>query len=160
MNTSPSSGAAPSESSSLAVREPGDRLLSRRTVLYVGSVGLAFLVGWVPMWLRLGQASGEREAAVLELRRVRLQLHAASALIEARRGDYELARQSASAFFTALSEELNRGPKGALGKRPRAPFEALLQQRDTLITLLARSDAAATEQLSELYATVRGALEP
>lgn len=159
MNAMTPPAGPPSEPSAEPLPEPGDRLLSRRTVLYLVSVALAFLVGWVPTWLRLARTTSERETTAMELRRVRLQLHAATALIEARRGDYELARQSASAFFTALSQELNRGPKGALAELPRAPWETLLQQRDTLITLLARSDAGATDQLAELYATVRGALE-
>jgi hypothetical protein len=84
----------------------------------------------------------------------------ASAAIDARRGDYEPARQGASEFFTELRAEMDRGAKSALTEAQRAALEPMFAQRDNIITLLARSDPAAADRLSDIYAGYRKAVQP
>jgi hypothetical protein len=79
----------------------------------------------------------------------------ASAAIDARRGDYETARQAASGFFTSLRTEFNRGVDSALSPAEIAGLQPLLTRRDEIITLLARGDATSADLLSDLYVSYR-----
>jgi hypothetical protein len=100
----------------------------------------------------------EREAARREVRLKRIELTLASSALDARRGEYEQARQEAAAFFTGLGEEV-RSETPILDAGQRATMEELMRQRDELITLLARSDPASTERLANLYVAFRQALQ-
>jgi hypothetical protein len=86
----------------------------------------------------------------------------AAAAIQARRGDYEPAREAASTFYTNLRAELDRRPSG-FTESQREMMRSLLAQRDQLITLLARADAAVAERLADAYVSYRqttGTLPP
>ncbi|MFY9622308.1 MAG: hypothetical protein WAM70_14880 [Pyrinomonadaceae bacterium] len=122
--------------------------------IIAGIVIAAFLIGLVPMWLKARSAAGERDAAQRELRLTKLQLTLASASIDARRGEYEDARQAASDFLTALHNQVNgTGGDSDLTSPQRDSLKPLLNDRDTLITLLARGDPASADRLSDLYAS-------
>jgi hypothetical protein len=90
-----------------------------------------------------------------QLKPARRQNTLASAVIDARRGDYEPARQAASDFFTSLRAETERGNESALSQAQRDGVQALFKQRDEIITLLARGDPAAADRLSDLYVSYR-----
>src|SRR5258705_626751 len=74
----------------------------RRFLLYAAVLLVVFLLGLVPMWMTARGHARERDAAQAALRISTLQNTLASAAIDARRGEYEPARQAASAFFTNL----------------------------------------------------------
>ena len=120
----------------------------RRVIIHVDVLLLAFLLGFVPKWLKSRNA--ERQ-----LSQARIANSLAFAAIDARRGDYETARQAASDFFTALRTEFNRGVDSALSRAEIAGLQPLLTQRDEIITLLARGDATSADLLSSLYASYR-----
>jgi hypothetical protein len=61
----------------------------------------------------------------------------------------------ASAFFTEARSEIDQGDKSALTREQRDALGPLLAPRDELITLLARSDPASADRLSNLYVAVR-----
>jgi hypothetical protein len=86
---------------------------------------------------------------------VRLQNNLASAVIDARRGDYEPARQTASQFFTSLRAEIDKGNTSNFTQAQREGMQPLFAGRDELITLLARSDPASAERLSDLFVVYR-----
>jgi hypothetical protein len=130
----------------------------KRAGVYVGVALVIFLLGLVPMWLKARGAASQRDAARRELRLSQTQGALASAAIDARRGEYETARQTASDFFTALRSELDAGDDSPLNARQREAATPLLQRRDELITLLARSDPASAERLSDLYVAYRAAV--
>ncbi|HEX7316949.1 MAG TPA: hypothetical protein VF297_23810 [Pyrinomonadaceae bacterium] len=130
----------------------------RRAGIYFGVALFVFLLGLVPMWLKAREASGQRDAARRELRLSRTQGTLASAAIDARRGEYETARQTASDFFTTLRGELDAGEESPLNARQRTAAAPLLASRDDIITLLARSDPAAADRLSDLYVSYRAAV--
>ena len=90
-----------------------------------------------------------RNSARIKL--AQLQNTIASGVIDARRGEYELARQSASDFFTTLRAEIGLENDSAMTQAQRARITPLLTQRDEIITLLARNDPASAERLSDLY---------
>ncbi len=117
----------------------------------VGAIALAaFLLGFVPMWLSARNYENERAAAVKTLRPSVLQNNLATATINARRGEFEQARQQTSDFFTDLRAEFDR-EETAFSPQQREAVQQILVQRDETITQLARNDAAAVDRLTDLY---------
>jgi hypothetical protein len=129
----------------------------RRVAIYAAVLLGAFLLGLVPMWLTARARIQERDAAQAALSVSTLQNTLASAAIDARRGEYEPARQSASEFFTNLGKEIARGPDSVFNETQRNNLRAMFAARDDTITLLARSDPASADRLVELYNTYRQA---
>ena len=131
-----------------------------RTVgICLGVALVAFLVGLVPAWLRSREHAGERDAARRELRLARMQNALGAAAVDSARGDYEPARRAASDFYSALGAEADAaGEDSILTTAQRDALRPLLQQRDDLITLLARSDPAATPRLLDMHASLRKAV--
>ena len=127
----------------------------RRVICYAALLLLAFLLGFVPMWWKSRVSSTSLSEAERQLNLARLQNTLASAVIDARRGDYEPARQAASNFYTSLRAETDRGNASALSSAQREGVQPLFSRRDELITLLARSDPVSAEQLSDLYVSYR-----
>lgn len=132
---------------------------AKRIGLYLGLGLFIFLLGLVPMWLKAREAGAQRDAARRELRLSLMDGTLASAVIDARRGEYEPARQTASDFFTTLRTQIDAGEDSALTAPQREAAAPLLSRRDDLVTLLARSDPAAAEQLSDAYVSYRKAVE-
>jgi hypothetical protein len=123
----------------------------RRFILYVALLLLAFLLGFVPMWLKSRECSSSLAEAERQLSLARMENSLASAAIYAQRGDYETARQAASDFFTSLRTEFNSGVDSALSQAEIAGLQSLLTRRDEIVTLLARGDATSADLLSDLY---------
>src|SRR6187551_1406832 len=63
----------------------------------------AFLIGFVPMWLTARNNAADRDAALTRLRRSEISTLISSAVVDARRGEYETARQEISTFFTRIT---------------------------------------------------------
>jgi len=127
----------------------------RRFIIYVALLVLAFLAGLVPMWLSSRECSSSLAGAERRSIQVRMENSLASAAIGARRGDYELARQAASDFFTSLGTETSNGVESALSEAEIAGLQSLLTRRDEIITLRARGDATSADLLSDLYVSYR-----
>jgi hypothetical protein len=127
----------------------------RRFIIYAGVLLVVFLLGFIPMWLKARTAADSLVAAEHQLTLTRMQVNLASAVIDARRGDYEPARQAASQFFTPLRAELDKGDTSDLTQAQRERLEPLFTGRDEVITLLARSDPASADRLSDLYIAYR-----
>ena len=159
------------ESSNIKAAKPRPRLVEpvpdkstprnipwNRIALYGAlAVGL-FLMGLIPMALTARQYAQERAAAQHEVRLKQMEIQLAAAVINADRGEYEPARQTASDFFTSLRTQIDRGSASDLSSLQRDRLKDLLSQRDHVITLLARSDPAAVNRLSEIYATYQKAM--
>jgi len=144
----PKSPAPAAESSSLI----------RRIGIYAAVLLVVFLLGFVPMWIKARASRLELATAQQQLSIAQMQNSFAAAVIDARRGEYEPARVAASQFFTSLLSEVNKSEESALNAGQRAAVQPLLGQRDEIITLLARSDPAAADRLSDLFATYRKAM--
>jgi hypothetical protein len=127
----------------------------RRFILHVVLLLLAFLLGFVPMWLKSRECSSSLAEAERQSSLARMENSLASATIDARRGDYETARQAASDFFTSLRTEFNSGLDSALSQAEISSLQPLLTRRDEIVTLLARGDATSADQLSDLYVSYR-----
>ncbi len=129
--------------------------LMQRVLIYAGVLLVVFLVGFVPMWLK-ARAAGNRLAETEgHLTLARLQNNLASAAIDARRGEYEPARQAVSQFFTNAQAEIAKGDSSGYTQAQREQLQQVLGGRDELITLLARSDSAAADRLANLFVAYR-----
>jgi hypothetical protein len=135
-----------------AVKSPS--LMSRVGIPAVGILG-AFLIGFIPMWLKAREAASTNIGLEQKLQITRIQNTLASGVIDARRGDYERARQATSQFFASLDAESDLGNKSALSPTQREGLHPLFTGRDELITLLARGDPASADRLSDLYVAYR-----
>ena len=129
----------------------------RRILLYAALLLLVFLAGLVPMWLKSRTQARERDAARASLRISNLQNSLANAAIDARRGEYEPARQAASDFFTKLDVEIESGRDSVFSEAQRNVLRPIFATRDDTITLLARSDPASADRLLDLYTKYRQA---
>lgn len=129
---------------------------------FVRQVGIAaalllvgFLLAFVPMWLSARESATRLSVVEHELFITGMNHTLASAAIVARLGHYEPARQAASRFYSSLQTEVDRGRASVLTQEQRQAMQPLLAQRDEIITLLARSDPAGAERLSDLYVAYR-----
>lgn len=127
----------------------------RRAIIYVTLPLVAFLLGFVPMWLTSRECSASLSETEHQLSLARIQNSLASAVIDARLGDYEPARQAASNFFTSLRAETDRGNDSFLSQAQREELQPMFTPRDEIITLLARGETASADRLSDLYASYR-----
>jgi hypothetical protein len=130
----------------------------RRLILYAAVLVVVFLAGLVPMWLKSRTYARERDAAQASLRISNLQNSLANAAIDARRGEYEPARQAASEFFTNLGAEVALGSDSVFNEGQRTALRSMFDTRDDTITLLARSDPASVDRLMDLYTKYRQAI--
>lgn len=127
----------------------------RRVGLYVVLIVSCLLLGAVPMWLKARENAAQLDLIQHELGLSQLENKLSEAVIDARRGEYEPARQTASEFFTALRNQLDKGAASAFSEPQRVSLVNLMSQRDEIITLLARGDPAAADRLSTLYVAYR-----
>lgn len=132
---------------------------TRKAIIYASLIVIAFLLGLIPMWITAYERGKALVEAQRELKRSRIENTIASAVIDARRAEYEPARQTASTFFTTVLAELQRGKDSVFSDAQRESIRPILVNRDTMITLLARNDPASVERLSELYISYRSAVQ-
>lgn len=121
--------------------------------IFAAIVLAAFLVGLIPMMMQKWTVQGELANTQKQLRQVEVKGLLTTAIVEANRGEYEPARQSASNFFTQLNTEQERGPEGFLTENQRGNIKPVFDARDSLITMLAQRDPAAVERLTNVYST-------
>lgn len=133
----------------------GPHIPWRRMGIYAALAIGFFLLRAVPMLMRSRENVVQRVSMQRELAWSQMENRLSEAVIDARRGDYEPARQTASDFFTALRNQLDNRTDTATSAAQRADLTSLLAQRDDIITLLARSDPAAADRLSNLYVAYR-----
>lgn len=148
------------EGSEVPVEKPAAPLPgNRRWLIPAALIAIlaAFLAGFIPMWLHSRGYESQLESARVRLVAAQMESQAAGAAIDARLGKYEEGRQGASAFFHSL-QSLLAHPDGHLSAAQREQLAPLLEQRDEVITVLARGDPASAERLTQLYLAARAAL--
>ena len=132
----------------------------RRLVIYVALLLLAFLLGFVPMWIKSRECASRLAEAERQSSLARMENSLVSAAMDARRGDFETARVAASEFFTVLRAATSTDVDSALSQAQKEGARPLLAQRDQIITLLSRGDAASADLLSDLYVSYRELMNP
>lgn len=142
---------APGKSSILS---PGISAIPWRRVALYATIALGFfLLGFGPMWFKTNRAVEQRDAAQRGVRLAQLENTIAAAVIDVERGQFEPARQRMSEFYTTLRRQLDTDSGYLFTPSQREALKSLLAERDELITLLARSDPAATDRLFAVYST-------
>ena len=127
----------------------------RRYVIYAAVLVIVFLLGLIPMWLKARTANNSLTEAEHQLALCKMHADLASAVIDARRGDYEPSRQALSRFFTSLSADTDKGESSHYTEAQRNSMQPIFARRDELITLLARNDPASADRLSDLFVAYR-----
>ena len=142
-------------SEDLQFKPEKSRSARQRFIIYAGVLLVVFLLGFLPMWLRARTANSSLVETGRQLTLARMQSSLASAAVDARRGDYEPARQAASEFFSSVDAEIDKGEASIFTKAQRDAIQPLFAGRDEVITLLARSDPASADRLSDLFVAYR-----
>lgn len=129
--------------------------LMKRILIYAGVLLIVFLLGLVPMWFKARAANNRLAETERHLTLARTQNDLASAVIDARRAEYEPARQAVSRFFTTVQAEIAKGDASSYTPAQGEQLRPLFARRDELITLLARSDPASADRLADLFVSYR-----
>ena len=129
-----------------------------RWIIYAAIVLVAFLLGFVPMWMKSRTIGQELATTQKQLRRVEVRNLLTTAIVEARGGEYEPARQATSEFFTNLNTEIERADEGILTADERQKIKPVFDNRDNIITMLAQRDTASVEQLNKIYVLYKEAI--
>lgn len=144
---------APSKSNVLSPKISALAIPWKRVALYATIAVGFFLLGFLPMWFKASRAVEQRDAAQRAVRLAQLQNTLAAAVIDVQQGQYEPARQLTSDFYTNLRRQVDGDTGSLFTPTQREGLRSLLAERDVLITLLARSDPAATDRLVNVYYT-------
>lgn len=129
------------------------RHTARRTLLWVLAVIVAFLIGFGWQYVLAQRAANQLADARAQLALAEDEATLGAATLEAQRGSYEIARQLASDFYSALDRDARLVPDSA-----SAAVQGMLAQRDAIITMLSRSDPASASILDRYFTQYRTAL--
>lgn len=119
---------------------------------------IAFLIGFIPMWMKANNSAAENEVTKKTLTRSEISNLIAKAIVDARRGEYESARQETSDFYTKLNAEIEKGETSAYPTAQNESLKTAFTNRDAIITLLAQRDPASVERLTDVYLIYRQAV--
>ena len=111
---------------------------------------VAFLAGFVPQWLRAKRANETVQAVALALSMSRTEGKIAAALTESLRSNYERSRQ----LMTEVYDEIET-LRGAATPAQRTELDAILAERDEMITLLARAAPESSQRLMLVHTRYR-----
>lgn len=120
-------------------------------------LSLGFTTAFIPMKLQL---SASREAAGdlnRQLVKLRIRANLSAAIIDARRGEFELARKAASQFFTQLRTQMTEEHSSIFAPQECKELMKLLEPRDDIITMLARNEVDSAERLTKMFDKYRQA---
>jgi hypothetical protein len=123
---------------------------------------VGFLIGFGWQYVSARSLGKRLDTTSRELRLARLEGMLSGAVIEAQRGQYDRARQQASAFYTQAQRSVTAA-KASAGRNatltgPEETLRQVLQRRDSTVTLLSRNDTGATSALAAQLAAYRSAL--
>lgn len=121
----------------------------------IGIIGvvlvIVFLAGFIPMWIKANKEAEAHSNTTKMLTRSEISNLIATAIVEARRGEYESARQKTSDFYTRLDAQIQVGESSAYSSVQNESLKAAFSNRDMIITLLAQRDPASVERLTDIY---------
>jgi hypothetical protein len=128
---------------------------NRQIAIAVGIALVAFLLGFVPQWMRANRTGDNLQAARMELQMSRTEGKIGAALTEALRSNYERARQLMTEVYAELQTAAPR-----LEGTQRREVDAVLAGRDEMVTLLARAAPESSQRLMLLYTRYHTAFAP
>jgi hypothetical protein len=128
---------------------------NRQIAIAVGIALVAFLLGFVPQWMRANRTGDRLDEARFALQMSRTEDKIGAALTESLRSNYERARQ----LMTEVYGEL-QGAAPKLEGTQRREVDAILAGRDEMVTLLARAAPESSQRLMLLYTRYHNAFQP
>ena len=128
---------------------------NRQIAIAVGIALVAFLLGFVPQWMRANRAGERLAEARFELRMSRTEGKIGAALTESLRSNYERARQLMTEVYAELQSAAPR-----LQGTQRREVDAILAGRDEMITLLARAAPESSQRVMLIYTRYHNAFHP
>jgi len=124
-----------------------------RWILAAALLVVAFLLGFVPQYLKNARASVDlqaRDQQIIQLRQQttlsRLRDLASLLYLETTRKNYGIASQHASALFDLIRATINNGPDPAL----KDGLATTLAQRDEIVSKLAKPDPGVEKDVQDL----------
>jgi hypothetical protein len=139
------------------IKSEGKSKLAKWGAIAAGLL-VVFLLGLVPMLIQKWAVQKELATTQTQLRKVEIKGLLTTSIVEAKRGEYEPARQNMSSFFQRLRAEEEKADEGFLTKDERGKIKPIFEARDTIITMLAQRDQASVERLTDIYATYQQAM--
>jgi len=127
--------------------------------IYAAILLIVFLLGFVPMWLQKREVSNLQTATQRQLDRTEIKGLLTTAIVEARRGEYESSRQMTSDFYTKLRAQLDDTSGITYSSDERGKLNSVFADRDATITMLAQRDPASSEKLTQMYIAYQTALD-
>lgn len=121
----------------------------------VGIALVAFLVGFLPQWSRASALRDRLDTAQHQLRMARVEGQIGAALTESLRSNYERARQLMTEVYATLE---TAAP--SLEGTQRREVDAILAQRDEMVTLLARAAPESSQRVMLIYTRYHNAFHP
>lgn len=128
---------------------------NRLIAIAAGIALAAFLLGFLPQWSRANRLGERLTVAQHDLRLSRIEGQMGAALAEAQRSNFEAARQRMTEVFSSLQA----AAPGLAGVQ-RREVDAILAQRDEIVTLLARAAPESRERVMLIYTRYHNAFHP
>lgn len=128
---------------------------TRLIAIAVGIALVAFLLGFLPQWSRANGLGDRLHTAQQELKMSRVEGQIGAALTESLRSNYERARQQMTEVYATL-----QATAPSLQGTQRREVDAILAQRDEMITLLARAAPESSQRMMLIYARYHNAFHP
>ncbi len=107
---------------------------------------VAFLIGFLPQWSRANGLSDNLEDTRLQLRTAQIENRIGAALAESLRSNYERSRQLMTTVFGDL-----QAVRGRVAPAQQKEVDAILAQRDEIVTLLARAAPESSQRLMLIH---------
>ena len=137
----------------------------KKTLIVLVAVAVAFAAGYIPQYLsnqqlasQLGQSEEEMQGRIVELegRNRLLALHSqlGMLLLEVENQNYGTARERSTNWF----DQLRDAAAGSTDASTNQALNAIMNQRDTLTSLLTEADPKATATVREMYVSLAAAL--
>jgi hypothetical protein len=129
--------------------------MNRSRTLILAAAVAAFLIGFFPQWIVGREVRQDLRQTRLELRVSRVEGQMGAALTEASRSNYERSRQLMTQVFADLEQI-----RGQVPAAQQKEMDAILAQRDEIVTLLARAAPVSGQRLMLIYARYHAATAP
>jgi len=127
--------------------------MKNRIVVAAVVVIAVFLIGFVPQFVKVNRLEDELRKSLQEKAGSQLRELISLAYFQATQKNFGLAAETSSQFFGRAREMTNQTQDAASKKA----LEGLLASRDKVTAALAKGDAAAVDELEELFVKTRQA---
>jgi hypothetical protein len=119
---------------------------NRIITIAAGAALLGFLLGFLPQWSRANGLRDSLEDTRLQLRTAQIENRIGAALAESLRSNYERSRQLMTTVFSDL-----QAVREQVSPARQKEVDAILAQRDEIVTLLARAAPESSQRLMLIH---------